>query len=151
MWLTAVGFIAAFYLASVIVFSNSEKKGRYRTDDVGISLLGALVNQGTSEERLVSQTVSMRAVFWLAFVFGFLGVNFLSANLTSAMSVKRERREINTIFDLAANDFKLFVLGGSTLENLFSLSPMNTPHRQLWEDHMKHDLKYRPLMLNVRL
>lgn len=51
-----------------------------------------MVNQATDE---LSKTMSMRILLMTVLVFGFLGINFLSANLTSSISVRREVDLIN--------------------------------------------------------
>ena len=94
---------------------------------------------------------SMRILLFTCVLFGFLGINFLSANLTSSISVQKDTQEINTIGDVERYGYKLYLLGGSSLENMFSGAKIGTPHKTLWDNQISKDYKYRPLTFQVHM
>ena len=62
-----------------------------------MEMVGFFLVQASEEDRSRVTPLSTRIVMLTGLVFGFLLVNFLSANLTSSISVRRDDVVLNTL------------------------------------------------------
>ena len=114
VWLTTWLIIALFFAwAGIIIIALY--KSRNELFEIVFVLFASLINQGSNE---IVKRISMRILIFTTLLFGFLGQNFIAANLTSSISVQLPSVEIKSLEDVEDLNYDLFITAGTSIEQV---------------------------------
>ena len=96
-----------------------------------VNLLGMAFQQGSSSSW--HRLYSLRLLCFTLLIYGFLFVQTFSAGLASSISVRILDDTINSLGDVAASNYDIYVQGGSSLSGIFSKAQPGTVEHTLWQ------------------
>ena len=91
---------------------------------------GLFLMQGASED--VQNSFSLKIVGFTILVFGYFFMNAFSAGLSSALSVRVKDDSVNTLYDVDAQKYDMYVQAGG-LDSLFANAKPGSVEARLWE------------------